>query len=669
MLTRVLALFLSIILGALMLSVGIVAGIGMQADYEDRAYTASTVQSLRIAVVNQDMGVDYNGTRLHFASDIINTFGDDYVLVPKEAAESGVKNGNYAATISFPGDFSNQVVQINSIKPEVATFKYQLSSNLSQKDCIEILLKIIDLEKYINETLTYMYTVSAFGELHDAQAAVKDLMKNEDTGIQAVQSFVAAEMVPNLEISSMERDIPEVDYPDFREYMSENDFVLNRLLERYSEYMELANSDYSQIVSDAEKVIADTQRVSDAIDSIEMLPGSNSSGSGDYFNEVFTKEETDIRDRFSEFRSMLATAGTTLEDNNNASEITGTLDIPSLSEADISDLYFGEICDILILLLEAYGVSGLPATSGTTVSTPSTTLDIELSDAINELLVLCKALSQHQNERTEDYLDSFITDLTLVLSDGIRQEFKKLLLANDTLAETETLALTAAVDDMRRYIQSTQDNAKAKLTEAYTTSNQELSALHAQISGYNPTKYISDNEHEITGFNTQFRENNLDFDGQVNDAITSRSEIIFETYDKYEKYVGQLGEDMQSATEQSQGVLDSALEELLGAQLSKKDNNIALIGDFAEKLPNTKIGSQENNDFYSFFVSPVKISEVGYGTQSAFRPPVQKGVIDIADWMQVVIRLLAVLFVLTAGGYFVIKGVKGKIRENAERLD
>lgn len=668
MLNRALALFMALVLTIMLFTAGIIAGINMQADYENKAYTASMAQSLKIAVVNQDMGVDYNGRGVNFASEIIDTFGDEFILAPKAAAESGVKNGRYAAVVSFPGNFSNQVVQINMIKPETATFKYQLSSNLSQKDCIETLLKIMLLEKHVNETLTFMYTTSVFGELHDAQSTVKEIINNEDTGIESVYKFVSAEMITELEISNMDVNVPEVDYPDFLNFISENDLVLNNLLDKYAGYMSLAADDYGKIISDAESVISDTQSVSSAIDNIDILPPDKFE-QGDYFDHVLSEKKADNNERFSQLKDRLTRVNDDIALFHENIATPGSIGMPQLSETDYSDLCGTQIYDILLSMIDSYecatsGTTEPPATSGNTADTEQY-IDI----AIEELLEIFEILVQYQRDIDTAYVASFVSDLLILSTDNIDAEFANLLTEFDSVAGEEDAALDVTIADMRDYIKAEQESAKSTLTSAYDARNQKLSELGAQMALYDPAKYISENRSELDGFNTRFRDNNQVWNESIGEALDTRSELVFDTYTNYGEYVGKLKEDMQSVTTQSKELLDTELEKLLSFQLDKKEHNLELIGDFSEKLPNTQIGSQGNNDFYSFFVTPVKISEIGYGTQSAFSPPVQKGITGTIDWLQIIIRLLALVFVVAAGGYFLIKGVIRKRRNNPEDTD
>jgi len=325
MLTRVLALFMAMLLGVLLLAAGVFAGIWMQADFEAGSHAASVVHSLNIAVVNQDMGVLYNGEEINFADEIIDTFDDEYILASRSSAETGITNGTYAAMISFPGDFSNQLAGINAVRPERAVFRYQLSITLSQRDSIETLLKIMRLERQINEAITFMYTASAFGELHDAQTTIMELLQNGEESAASIRTFVAAELVPNLNVSDKERDIPDVDYPDFGGHMNENDTILNELSEKYREHMDSASEDYRELLADAEQVFLDSQSVNDALDAFDILHESRGGGN---FDQLISEQEREYNDRNSRLQSLAGLQSEAIENAFAAIEAQSSYHMP-----------------------------------------------------------------------------------------------------------------------------------------------------------------------------------------------------------------------------------------------------------------------------------------------------------------------------------------------------
>jgi len=126
---------------------------------------------------------------------------------------------------------------------------------------------------------------------------------------------------------------------------------------------------------------------------------------------------------------------------------------------------------------------------------------------------------------------------------------------------------------------------------------------------------------------------------------------------------------MKATTAEAESKLDEGLQLLLQAKTGYSDLNVELIDDFAEILPNTQIGSQGNTDFYSFVVSPIWTVEVGEGSQSAFTPITQKGIVAFAKTIPTIIYSLAFAFVATAGIWYGLKKFRNYRVKRAASMD
>jgi len=251
---------------AVVLAVGVFVGVQMQAGHEEGTYVLSTAQSGRIAVVNQDLGATYMDEQMYFASSVIETLSDDFVLVSRAMADTGLANGNFAAIVSFPSYFSQRITQINEVRPNPASFGYELNTNLSQRDTIITMLRIIDLEEHISQTVSFMFVASIMGELHDAQATADELLRNHQTDISAVHDFVNADIIPALMLSFMERNFPQIDHPDFLRFIEENNRVSDTLSDRYRYAMEQTRYDYRAVVDDMRGALETAHAIPGAVD-------------------------------------------------------------------------------------------------------------------------------------------------------------------------------------------------------------------------------------------------------------------------------------------------------------------------------------------------------------------------------------------------------------------
>lgn len=692
---------LSFSLAALLfLLAGVGIGIRTQANYEAEVFRTSGMQSTTLAVVNQDMGVDYNGDEVNFAQSIIETLGDDCVLVSSAAGQAGLSNGAYGAVISFPANFSDKLAGINLKKPEPASFSYRVNENLSQKNTIEVLLRIVELEKQINKSMTFLYTASVFGELHSAQDTVKELLKNEQDSVAAVREFVTADMSPHLDIPYLERELPEIDYENFAEYTTLNARILTDINEKYREYMQLAEDDYNKVRDEVSRTV-DANRMSEAIGDINMLPvgSGDSDGYSDQFEYIQAKADLQTIEHFLKLATDLNNGRDKMAVAVGASGMQNLkLGLSSLGGSSVSQLSHSlhyDVDDVLENLIDAFYLrfqehaaqaveDELAKTSiGISLGMSLNSAGINLPDMLrsHSSIGMSSDINHLRNNAKNDIKKAFLRHIDpLLLEQAIQQRnsdhaaidthinnyYKKI---NNTLSSAFSIELPlinqlelieSTTQQMRGYIQSRQGIESGQLSQKANSFDEALNKMIEHVAAYTPIKYIDENRSDFFGLDESFSSNNTEWEQKVSKALDIRTTHIFDTYEQYEEYVQQLQESMLITTEEANSLLTEHRTKLLEAQLESTVNNAGLIETFSEKLPNTRIGSQGNNDFYNFMSSPIQTMEMGQGTNSAFRPPTQKEVTSIMDSIKVIIYLMVGIYVLTTATYFLIRKLRSK---------
>ena len=798
---------------AVALTLGVQLGVRMQAGHQENI--SRVAQSGRIAVVNQDLGAEYMGEEIFFAANIIETLGEDYTLVSRAMAESGLGNGNFAAVIYFPADFSQKVTQINAVRPEAAMFSYQLNTSLSQSDAIRVLLNIIDLEQHINETVGFMFMASILGELHDAQATAGTLLANNQADLNAVGTFVTGEMIPGLSISQMDRNLPEIDHPDFLRHIEVNSEILTNLNSRYSEYMDKARTDYAQVTDSVTSSVSSASEISDAISSagetvsgaiegIDLLPGGE--GGNSEFDTIRDEAWKESQDRFEAtalaideiYQSLLEALGNGEDEDDDEKEPDekdpGEVGPEGFSESVPPGLLkqVDEIIDELVQIGIEIGIESVSESSGRSIEyissasalgRASTSAGTSLMGkfrlgylpgpslslmAYGEELVVGELIPDDEpNEPVEDDTppagsaeegDNGIENLPPVipeeggqaqgnptqpdgegmqggnaesdvpvaggvgdnpllpraradrthnsdpLTEAQRAHFRGEILgigqtlsnqqqqstaahlrasieeANEEIGELLALqmaeeeeALSDAAKKMTDYVLAQQDETRSSLlsqqaeatgrvNDIYTNVQQRLSDAGTAASQYDPSKYISENQDELTGFTRRFSENNSEWSTRVNEAVSDRTQQVYEVFTDYDEYVWQLQDDMRAVTEETGQRLGGAQENLLLAMIDSSSSNNRLIGGFETVLPNSRIGAQGNSDFYAFVVSPVNTQEVGLGTHAAFADPERRGIAPIS-------LLLPYIMMALLGSLAVVGGIRFLVRRAARRKE
>jgi len=143
-----------------------------------------------IAVINQDTGADTpHGNRNYAAHIIANILGDDYRLVSPAMAQTGMDTGLYAATLTFPADFSYRILTLDNRYPQRTTLDFRVNPHLPEARYIEVYAQLLALQIAINTTLADMYIHSVLAALHDGQDQIEQIFAN-DLATQAALAYL-----------------------------------------------------------------------------------------------------------------------------------------------------------------------------------------------------------------------------------------------------------------------------------------------------------------------------------------------------------------------------------------------------------------------------------------------------------------------------------------------
>lgn len=206
-------------------------------------------QSTEIAVVNQDMGVDYNNENTNYAAQLLKSVDNDFVLTNRESAKKGLEDGKYGAMVVLPGNFSKNVTTINDVTPTQVEIYYEESRNLSAENKMIVSAKVADFEKKINNKLSYMYVSSVFDELHKGQDFAEEILQNDDKDLDAINSINNFDILKSINLTELEDqniDIKDIDlnknFSDNKEIIEQIDTLYrDRLLAKEKNFEDIRN--------------------------------------------------------------------------------------------------------------------------------------------------------------------------------------------------------------------------------------------------------------------------------------------------------------------------------------------------------------------------------------------------------------------------------------------
>lgn len=150
-----------------------------------------TNSDVKIALVNEDTGVMYNGDDLRIGDILVNSLGQEtnYKLetVSRAIAESGLEKGNYNVMIVLPSNFSRETLSLESDSPTQAIFQYKVKSD-SQAITKQGEQVVSEIKNIFNKNIIGIYFSSIIGNLQTAQTQVATSVGREKTVLNKYQS-------------------------------------------------------------------------------------------------------------------------------------------------------------------------------------------------------------------------------------------------------------------------------------------------------------------------------------------------------------------------------------------------------------------------------------------------------------------------------------------------
>ncbi|MGB9936499.1 MAG: YhgE/Pip family protein [Methanobacterium sp.] len=120
-----------VVLAVIILIPSLYALLNIQATWDPYAQT----DNIKVAVVNDDLGYTSNGTNYNVGNTLVdelkNNTNFNWQFVDRDTALNGVKYGDYYAALVIPGNFSEQLLSIETNTPHQAKMDYIVNDKLN----------------------------------------------------------------------------------------------------------------------------------------------------------------------------------------------------------------------------------------------------------------------------------------------------------------------------------------------------------------------------------------------------------------------------------------------------------------------------------------------------------------------------------------------------------
>ena len=142
---------------------------------------------LNVAIVNEDKPVYVDTKEYNLGASYVKNIERDnsqnWSVVPRGAADTGLESGKYQLVLTIPSDFSEKILDINSINVDKTTINYKVNAqgNLQVENDANKLAK--DIVADLNGQLVDMYMASILSNLYTAQKNVQASSQIQSTNI------------------------------------------------------------------------------------------------------------------------------------------------------------------------------------------------------------------------------------------------------------------------------------------------------------------------------------------------------------------------------------------------------------------------------------------------------------------------------------------------------
>ncbi|MDD3139131.1 MAG: hypothetical protein PHX08_09185 [Lachnospiraceae bacterium] len=226
-------------------------------------------QSETIAVVNMDAGVAVNDENINYATKLMSSLSEEYVLTNLQEAQNGINQNKYAAYLVIPSNFSESVVSLNTT-PQKARIEYAINSKLSSDDSVKTLKNVETFNQMLNSGMSYMYISSILGEVHSVQDGAATIMDNDQEDTEVILAITPYDLTSMLKLPDLSHVDNSVEPLNVESYTEQNTKDVDSIGERYTYYISLSEADWKTLSEEGNQLTADWTLMEEKINDVDV---------------------------------------------------------------------------------------------------------------------------------------------------------------------------------------------------------------------------------------------------------------------------------------------------------------------------------------------------------------------------------------------------------------
>ena len=141
----------------------------------------SHLDQLKVAVVNQDQPVSYQGKTMNLGQKVVDSLHRnhtfDWQFVDEDEAKQGMKDNKYYLAVTIPTDFSHNATTVTQLDPQQLKLRYQTNASLNYPIETVASTAVRQIKSQISAEITTTYA-----------SALIDIIKQSGRGLQTASA-------------------------------------------------------------------------------------------------------------------------------------------------------------------------------------------------------------------------------------------------------------------------------------------------------------------------------------------------------------------------------------------------------------------------------------------------------------------------------------------------
>ncbi|MSD83000.1 type VII secretion protein EsaA [Lactobacillus curvatus] len=238
--------------------------------------------TIRYVLVNEDLGAKFNGKSIQLGRNFVNLINQDtahsWQVAPLNVAEAGFNNGSYDVEIILPQNFSQKLLNLQSMNPQKAQITYKVRKGSNERTNKIVQEKVGAILNSFNQKVIKMYFSSVLANLSEAQRNVTGIV----TGEQETQATLSTN------VQTPFKSLPE----SFTEVISTADSLKGQNQSWQDQQNEFSKSTQAMLVDTGKDVNDNAQALTKYIALLKQISTLNVKNA----DAVMTKQsETDTK--------------------------------------------------------------------------------------------------------------------------------------------------------------------------------------------------------------------------------------------------------------------------------------------------------------------------------------------------------------------------------------